>query len=130
MAQSNIRKLIRTFQPAAVATPETKVLFNIKKGERVLWASAQVIRAAAAGTDSTISLGDGDSAVGFIAATDTEATTAGTIVAAAGAYTNQSGGKLYLADDTVDADYAHGGTPGAVAPIYRFTIAVTKDWPA
>lgn len=127
VAQANIRILSKTFQPAAVGAGETTPLFQIKKGERVLWASAIALTAAAASTDTTFTLGDGVDPDGYIAAVDLEATTAGTHVAGAGALLANSGGKYYTGDDTVDAVYA-GTTFGATNPKMRFTIAVARDW--
>lgn len=127
--QQNIEILQKTFQPAAVATDETKALFPIKKGERVLWASAQKLTLAAAATDTTITLGDGDDPDGFIAAIDTEDGAVGDLINGAGAYLATSGGKLYTADDTIDAVYDNGTTVGAVNPKVRFTVCVVREYP-
>jgi hypothetical protein len=115
------------FQPAAVGANETKALFAVNAGERVIWASARVQIAAAAATDTTVTLGDGASAAGYIAAIDLEATAAGTLVGGAGALLASSGGKLYTADDTVDVVYA-GTTYGATNPKIKFKIAVVREW--
>jgi hypothetical protein len=115
------------FQPTAVGSDQTKALFQVRKGERVIAASARALIAAAASTDTTMTLGDGADPDGYIAAIDLEATTAGTLVGGAGALLNQSGGKLYTADDTVDVVYA-GTTYGATNPKYKFKIAVVQEW--
>lgn len=115
------------FQPAAVGSNETKALFAVRAGERVVFASARCLTAAAASTDTTMTLGDGASAAGYIAAIDLEATAAGTLVNGQGALLNQSGGKLYTADDTVDVVYA-GTTYGATNPKYKFKIGVVREW--
>lgn len=120
-----IEYLEAVFQPAAVGAGETKALFKVHAGDRVVWASARALIAAAAATDTTVTLGDGTSTDGFIAAIDLEATAAGTRVNGAGALFNQSGGKLYTADDTIDAVYA-GTTYGATNPKLRFVIAVIR----
>ena len=85
---------------------------------------------AAAGTDSTMTLGDGSDRDGFITSTefDLEAGAIGNIVDGKGAYLAFSGGKLYTADDKIDADYIASGTPGAVTPVTIFAIATTREW--
>ena len=127
---SNIKILRKTFQPAAVGSDETKALFSVKKGERVLWASAMPEIAAAGSTDTTMTLGDGADTDGFITAIDLEAMTAGTPVAhtAAGAFFNSSGGKIYTVDDTIDVVYA-GTTYGATNPKVTFMVAIVRDFP-
>jgi hypothetical protein len=116
-----------TFQPTAVGSDQTKALFNIKKGERVLAASARASIAAASSTDTSMILGDGTDTNGYIEAIDLETTAAGTLVNGAGTLLAFSGGKLYTADDTVDVIYA-GSTYGATNPKYVFKIAVVQEW--
>src|SRR5262245_18634397 len=110
MQHIDIRK--REFQPAAVGSGETRALFNVKKGERVLWSSYMPVIAAAATTDTTMVLGDGGATNGFQTAIDLETSTAGTPVNNPGTFVANSGGKLYTVDDTVDVVYA-GTTFGA-----------------
>lgn len=128
MAYANLQVLSKTYAPAAVGAGETAPLFAVKKGTRVWAAGMQCLTPAAAATDSTLALGDGTATAGFVAATDLEATAAGTIVPGAGTLFNQSGGKLYAVDDTVDALYA-GTTFGAVLPRYRVWIVVSRESP-
>lgn len=116
-----------TFQPAAVGDAETKALFTMRPGERVIFSSARMEIAAAASSESTVSLGDGSGTASLIGAIDTEANAAGTIINGQGAYLNQSGGKLYTAADTVDAVYAVV-TPGATNPKITFCIGTVRDW--
>lgn len=118
----------REFQPAAVGTGETKALFTIKAGYRVVWASGRAQIAAAASTDTTFTLGDGTDPDGLITAVDLEATAAGTLVDGEGAFLSNSGGKLYTVDDTVDVVYA-GTTFGATNPKMKFKIAIVREWP-
>jgi hypothetical protein len=125
---ANITYRTKVWSPAAVGSTETAAIIPVKKGERVLWASAVVLTAAAASTDTTVELGDGTDTDGFIAAIDLEANAAGTYVNGAGALLASSGGKLYTADDTIDAKYA-GTTFGATTPKLRFTVAIVKDVP-
>ncbi len=128
-----IETRVATFQPALVGTTETTALFNIKAGERVLWASAEIMINSAGTTNSTMDLGDGDDADGFVVGStsgagtfDLELGTVGVAYPGAGALLANSGGKLYLADDTVDVTYTHA-TNGATNPKARFRIAVIKE---
>lgn len=130
MARAQIQIRTKLWSPASATTDETAALFNIKKGERVLWASAMPLVSATAGQVGTVSLGDGTSVAGYIAAfTVTQAASpVNTPISGAGALLNPSGGKLYTVDDTVDAtfDYTSGG---AITPVVRFTIAVVREYP-
>lgn len=118
----------RSFQPAAVGSGETTAVFSVSKGERVVWASYLPL-IASAGTTSTLDLGDGTGTTGFIAALDLDTNAAGTPVSGAGTFLANSGGKLYTVDDTVDAVYTTGATPGATNPKGIFCIAVVREWP-
>lgn len=126
----------KDFQPAAVGTTETTAVFSVRAGERVLWASAKPLIAAAASTNCTMDLGDGDDTDGYIVGAtsgtagtfDLETATVGIAIAGAGALLANSGGKLYLADDTVDVVYTHA-TNGATNPKVRFRIAVVNEGP-
>lgn len=121
-----IRRVEAIFQPTAVGSNETKGLFNVKAGERVLWASCRALIAAAAATDTIMTLGDGTSVAGYIASIDLELTVAGTIVNGQGVLLNQSGGKLYTVDDTVDVVYS-GTTYGATNPKMKFVICLARE---
>lgn len=128
MTYSKIWRRSKEFQPAAVGSTETKALFAVKEGWRVLSCSARVLQNSAATTDSTMTVGDGSDVDGFlVATTDLDLETSTGIVNGAGAYLATSGGKLYAADDTVDVVYTAGTTPGATNPKVRFTLTFTKD---
>jgi hypothetical protein len=118
----------KTWTPAAVATPETTALFNVKKGDRVLWAEADLLTAAAASTDCTQELGDGTDTDGFVTAAnlDLETGTVGTTVQGTGALLIASGGKLYTVADTIDVKYTTPTTPGAVAPVVLYTVHILR----
>jgi hypothetical protein len=130
MARAQIQIRTKTWTPASATTDETAALFSVKKGERVLWASALPLVAATAGQVGTVSLGDGTAVAGYIAAfTVTQAASpVNTPIGGSGTMLAPSGGKLYTADDTVDVtfDYTSGG---AIFPIVRFTIAVVREYP-
>lgn len=130
----------KIFEPADTGADETKVIGFVKKGERIVSAMAQVLTAAAASTDSTMTLGVGTinpadgaitpiSANGLIAAIDTEATAAGTLVDGAGALLANAGGYLVLAANVVVyATYAHGAVAtGSDKPKYRFAVGTVND---
>jgi len=131
MAFINVMSRTMLFTPAVVTTDETKALFNVHKGDRVLWASAIVQVAASVGQVGTMSLGDGTDVAGFIAAFTPTAASAGVGVPinGAGALLATSGGKLYTVDDTVDVvfDYTSGGV---ILPRVRFIIAIVREYAA
>jgi hypothetical protein len=129
MSQQQIRVITKDYQPAAVGTAETVQVFSVKKGRRVVWASAMPLTAAAGTTNTTIELGDAGDTDGFITAIDTETMVPGTPVDQPGAYLANSGGKLYTTDTAINAKYVNGGTPGATNPKVRFTIAVVREYP-
>lgn len=128
MSSVMIRRLVRTFTPSDRAQDETKQLWQLQAGERVVWASLRIVTRSETGVaTSTYRLGDGSDTDGYIADTNTDQA-AGTIVAGAGAYTNQAGGKLYTAADTVDLVYT-ANTGGATTPACKVYVAVARDWP-
>lgn len=108
------------FQPAAVGTAETTALFSVRKGDVLLYAYMVRSILAAATTTSTISLGLTGSVAKYVAATDTESGAVGDIVA--GVTANYP--EVFTADDTIDADYIIGATPGTTNPKVRFTIVI------
>jgi hypothetical protein len=115
--ERHIRTQYREFQPAAVGSNETKELFAVKAGMRVLAVAIMPLTAAAGSTTSTITVGDGGSVNGFVIATtnyDPEASTVGTLVDGTGTYLGAFG-KLYTVDDTIDVVYT-SGTAGATNP--------------
>lgn len=112
---------------STVGANVTDVLMSVPKGTRVLSVSA-LVKVASAGTTSTIAIGDGTATGGFIAATDADATAAGTLVDGAGTMLANAGGRLYLVDDTIDATYVAGATPGATAPVWEIRIRYYKEW--
>lgn len=109
------------------ASGSTDVLMSVLKGTRVLSLSI-LVKTASAGTTSTISIGDGTAVAGFLAATDADATAAGTMVDGGGTMFANAGGRLYLVDDTIDATYVPGATPGATAPVWEVRIRYYKEW--
>jgi len=117
------------FIPAVATTDETRQLFSVGKGTRVLYASARVQAVASVGQVGTMSLGDGTAVAGYIGAfTPTAALNpVGTLIPGVGALLATSGGTLYIVDDTVDVtfDYTSGGV---LFPAVRFTITVTREW--
>lgn len=129
MTDAEVRVLKDTFSPTAAGVAQTTALFTVHKGERVVWASARKDTLAAGSTTSTLSLGDGADVDGYIAVTDTETGSVGTLVPGEGAYLATSGGKLYLADDTIDIDYIPGATPGVVAPKWSIRVGLIREWP-
>lgn len=126
LAKIDIREF--SHQPAAVGTGETKDAFQVRKGERILWASARVETAAAAATTSTWDLGDPATPAGYVAAVDAEQAV-GTLVNGAGTYLANSGGKLYVAAANLRSTYTPGATPGATNPRIHWKVAVLQDWP-
>jgi hypothetical protein len=110
---------IVTFQPAAVGTAETTGILTVKKGDRIISVDARKTRLAAGSTTSTISIGDGGDVDRFIAVTDTE-------TGSVEDYINPVSGVLpytYNANDTIDANYIIGGTPGATNP--QWVVRIT-----
>lgn len=130
MATAQIRYKSKLWAPASATGTETAALFNIKKGERVLWASCLPEVSASVGSVGTVSLGDGTSVQGFVANfTPTQAANPiGTLLPGAGALLNQSGGKLYTVDDTVDVTFTYT-SGGVIVPVIRFIIAVVREYP-
>lgn len=126
MSFQNIRRIEGIYEPAAVGSTETVALFQVKRGDRVLALHVERQILAAASTTSTIEIGDGTDVDGFVAAIDTESGAVGGLVEGAGAFMANSGGKLYTADDTVDAVYTIGATPGAVKPRIKYTALVAQ----
>ena len=122
--------LRRSFSPADRTVNETTALFDVPRGARVVWASAEKNVLAAAGTSSTMTLGDGADPDGYIATAelDLETGAAGDLVDGAGAYLDASGGKLYTSRDTVDVVYTASGTPGATVPRVTFAVGLVREW--
>ena len=128
MSAVMIRRLVRSFTPSDRAQSETTPLYQVQAGERVLWASLRIVTRSETGVaTSTFDVGDGSDPDGYIAAVNSDQA-GGTIVAGNGAYTNQAGGKLYTAGDTVDVVYTPN-TGGATTPTCKIHIAVARDWP-
>lgn len=122
-----IRRYRVLYQPAAVGSAETKAIMTVKAGWRVIHVSVRPVTPAAAGTNTTIEIGDGTDTDGYVAAIDTETMVGTTLIDGQGALFAQ-GAKLYVADDTIDAKYVNGGTPGAVNPAILVTICYQKIW--
>lgn len=128
MSEQRIRVRSKTWTAVSATADETTALFNVKKGERVLWASAIPLVSTTAASVGTVALGDGTSTAGYLAAfTPTQAANpVGTAVSTQGALLASSGGKLYTVDDTVDVlwDYTSGGS---AIPSVKFTIATVRE---
>jgi hypothetical protein len=117
-----------TYAPAAVGTAEVVPIFSVQPGHRVVSTAARKKVLAGAGTTSTVSLGDGTALAGFIAAIDTETGAVNDLIDGQGTMLANSGGRLYLVADTIDAQYIIGATPGAVNPVFEFRVVVRKEW--
>lgn len=80
----------KIWQPAAVGSDETTTIFKLKKGQRLLSATARVDGPADASSTMTVSLGISGTVQGFIANFDPETATMvdgqGTLLANAGGY--------------------------------------------
>lgn len=82
----------------------------------------------AAGVASTIAIGDGTAATGYLAATSVNATgwSGGAPVLAAGAFSpTLSGGKLYSAADTIDVTIGTAVPAAAVVRVFAVLVDVT-----
>lgn len=131
MATAQIRTRTKLWSPSTGATTTvTDAVFQVKRGERVLWASFNILVCASVGAVGTVSLGDGTSTQGFIANFTPTAASAGlnTPTAGSGALFNPSGGKLYSTDDTVDAVFTYT-SGGVIVPVIRFVIATVREYP-
>lgn len=128
MAYLQTRVVGRDFQPVAVGTTETKALVRVRAGERCIAASIKILIGSQVGTaTSTYKLGDGDTVDGYMAAANT-VQVAGTLVdGGAGAFFASSGGKLYLADDTIDLVYTFA-VPGNINPKCRVRVVLRREW--
>lgn len=117
-----VTREVLDFTPAAVGTAETKTLFTVHKGDVVLSIHAVKLVLADAATTSTISMGDGNGLTRFIPATDTE-------TGAVDDYVQPTASNqpfIYPSNDTIDADYIIGATPGATAPTWRFVMRIIR----
>lgn len=147
MQPLDIRLIQFTFQPDAVGSRERKTLYPVRAGDRVLWASARKLTLAAAASDSSMKLGDGDDEDGYITADtehvpsgesdpsaevgdlDLESGIANDLVNGSGAYLQTMGGHLYLRDDAITVYYDPGLAAGATNPKVAFKIAIVKgEW--
>jgi hypothetical protein len=124
--------IVRTkvYSPAAVGAGETVQLFEVPRGYRVKSASGAKLILAAAGTNSTMTLGDGADVDGYVTTADLDLETGavGDLFDGTGAYFNSAGGKLYTTKDTVDVVYTPNGTPGAVLPRVEFAVTFYPEW--
>jgi hypothetical protein len=114
----------KRYSPAVATVDETAIkLIAVKKGERVIFGS--ILPTINCDTAGTISIGDSSGNAALFAATSMAVGTspAGTIVNM-GALTTL-GTKLYTADDTITATYAHSGTP-TVSPAINVEVGVVR----
>ncbi len=121
---------VRYFQPAAVGSNETTALIQVRKGERVLWASLQRLVLSAGGSTPILVIGDGDDTDAFMPTVTLADGAANDFVDGRGTYAGLEAihGKLYNALDTVDVTYTAGGTPGATNPKVRINIVTVMEW--
>ena len=116
----------RRWTPATLDTTETTALFTVEAGVRVRSMSARV-EIAEAGGAATQTIGDGDDVDGYFTDAQLVGGTVG-LKDAGGAYTNQSGGKLYLADDTIDVVHTVSMTI-TTKPVIYFSVTLERDLP-
>lgn len=126
MARQYVETFRKLYSPAAVGSGETVHLFNVKKGDRILWGDALARVSAAAATTSTIALQASGGAAGGLLAALTCVQTAGAIINLNGSDLAKSGGYLVTADGTVDAVYVTGVTPGATDPVWEITVEIQR----
>lgn len=113
----------KSHQPAAVGSDETVTIFSLKKGQRLLSATARVDIAAAASSAVTFSLGISGTVQGFIANFDPETAT---FVDGQGTLLANSGGYLATADIDVISTYDQT-TPGATNPKVTYTWTIRDE---
>ena len=126
--QQRLDQRVVTWEPAAVGSDGVIDLFQLEKGERLLYASHEIMRpaTAAATGDATVGVTGGD-VDGVITAANIDLTAAaGTIVQGLGALLLASGGMLATAATTISIAYTAGGDPKLVAPRVRFVFHVLQ----
>lgn len=123
--------LTRAFQPAAVAAEETKILFKVKKGWRVMSGSCLPIARADVATTSTMAMGtnvvnEDMVLVNFLfSAIDLETMVPGVPIDGDGDYSRRH---LYEADSVVYAQYSPGGgSVGLTRPKVRFSLLISDE---
>lgn len=125
MAEMFIRLKKFTITAAGATTDiAAQKVIEIKKGERILFGSINVLVAADAASTATCSVGDSSSATALLAATNlkSDAVTTGTLVDMAAL---ASHGKVYTADDNVTFTFTHGSNATAV-PSVRVIVGVGR----
>lgn len=111
---------------AALVTNDVLEVIPIPAGTVVSNVGMEVTTVA--GVASTLSIGDGSAAAGFLAATSVNALvmSGGVPVLAAGAFApTLSGGKLYAAADTIDVTIGTAVPAGAVVRLWAVMTDVT-----
>lgn len=111
------------FAPAAVGTAETTALLYVRKADKVLSIHLERMTLADGGTDSNLSVGDGDDLNRFIPATRARLGAVGDIVQTS----NNELPYVYPSDDSIDASYEPGATPGATTPRWLVRIILISD---
>lgn len=138
------------FTPASVSAFERKLLFPLRRGDRVLCASAMKVVLADANTTSTITLGDTADEDGFITADtvhnqnflleeqddpaivgdlDLESGNVRDLVDGTGVYLAKSWGKLYSEPDGIYATYRPGTSDdeyGSTVPVVDFHVTLLR----
>lgn len=130
MVATRAEILTGLYSPAVVGTSECAALFPVKTGTRVYWVMVKPVVNAAGSTSSLISIGDDSDLCGWleIANYDLETATLGTLIDGAGAYRTtgkEQSGKLYTADDTIDANYTAASATGAI-PKFRWYAKIER----
>jgi hypothetical protein len=116
------------FEVTTLASTAVNPLINVYLGDTVLWAWARKMTLSASSTDGTIALGDGGDVDRFVNEIDTETGSVGDIIQ--GVIPSTSGMPYtYTADDTIDAGYTNGGTPGSIKPVIEFNVLILRAAP-
>lgn len=111
---------------AALVATDVLEIIPIPAGTVVMNVGMEVTTAA--GVTSTLSIGDGTAAAGYLAATSVNATgwSGGVPVLSAGAFApTLSGGKLYSAADTIDVTIGTAVPAAAVVRVFAVMVDVT-----
>jgi hypothetical protein len=110
----------------ALAAADVMEIIPIPAGTLV--SNVGMVITTAAGVTSTISIGDGSAAAGYLAATSANATgtSGGAPVLASGAFApTLSGGKVYAAADTIDITLGTAVPAAAVVRVFALMTDIT-----
>lgn len=112
---------------AAVGSNETKFLYRVKKGMRVITATIRLAISASGGALSTWSIGDASNTVGYVLATSCVGTP-GSYTDSIGTYSVGRAGKIYNAVDSINLYYTATGTPGTTPPTCDIRLVLQQEW--